>query len=385
MNNKTSKNNLFNRVDNILHSAHKKIVSTVNLNIITAYWFIGREIILELQDGDKRAGYGKKIIEELAQQLNEKYKKGYSVRNLHYFRKFYSLFSDRISILHPLGAELSNEVQISSNTANNNALQIVNPLGAELENIKQNSFSPQLTWSHYRALLKVKDDKVRQFYEEEAIACGWDKRALERQIHTAYYQRMVKSKNPQKMINSARKDVVKRSENIDFLKNPYVLEFLNLPEDAKLKESELESTIITHIQSFLLELGKGFSFVARQKKMIYEDNSFYIDLVFYNSILKCHLLIDLKIGKLSHRDVGQMDSYVRMFDDLFIASDDKPTIGLILCNENNSTVAKYSVLNDTKQLFASKYMLYMPTEEELRIEIDKEIKLIKEHTDIGDE
>ena len=225
--------------------------------------------------------------------------------------------------------------------------------------------------------MRIVKPEARDFYEQEAIDCCWDKRSLERQIHSQFYERMLKSQTPQQMVERARQEIVPRPEGIDSLKNPYVLEFLGLPEVASLHEKQLEAAIITHLQTFLLELGKGFAFVARQKRMRFDDTDLYIDLVFYNCILKCYLLIDLKMGELSHRDVGQMEGYVRMFEDLYTAPDDNPTIGLILCDKKNEAVAKYSVLNDRKQIFASKYMLYLPTEEELQIELSRERKLIE--------
>ncbi len=361
-------NNLFNRVNNIINIAHKNIVSSVNINMVVAYWMIGREIILEVQGGEKRAEYGKQVIKGLSAKLTKEHKKGFSEANLTIFKKFYLTFPERITISYPVGTEFKS---YSTNEI------IQHPMGTEFDTSKLDiDFSPQLTWSHYRALMRVKDETARAFYEKEAIECGWDKRGLERQIHSAYYQRIIRNHEPEKMLENVRKEKTESISAVNILKTPTVLEFLGLP-DEKIRESDLETAIIGHIQNFLLELGKGFAFVARQKKMQYEESSLYIDLVFYNSILKCYLLIDLKMGELSHKDVGQMDSYVRMFDDLFTVDDDKPTIGLILCSEKNSTVAKYSVLNDRKQIFASKYMLYMPTEEELQEEINREIKLLE--------
>jgi predicted nuclease of restriction endonuclease-like (RecB) superfamily len=241
-----------------------------------------------------------------------------------------------------------------------------------------NGFSTKLSWSHYRAIMQVRKPEARLFYEQEAIECGWDKRALERQIQTSYFERILKSQNYVKMKKSARSEITKYEPAIETLKNPYVLEFLDLPDTAIIHETQLESSIITHLQSFLLELGKGFALVARQKRMCFEGTDFYVDLVFYNCVLKCYFLIDLKMDKLSHQDVGQMDGYVRMFDDLFAADDDNPTIGLILCTEKNEAVAKYSVLKDRKQIFASKYMLYLPSEKELAYELARERRLIEE-------
>lgn len=362
-------NSLLDRVVLILEQARTNVVRAVNSNMVTAYWLIGREIVQELQGGDERAEYGKQVIVNLSKQLTQRYGDGYSVTTLQYFRKFYQAYSSRVSIPRPMGAESATAI---------NPVEISRPVGAELTAIHE-SFSPQLSWSHYRALMRVVNPDARYFYEREAIECCWDKRSLERQIHSQFYERMLKSQNPQKMLETARQEIVPHTESIETLKNPYVLEFLGLPEVSTLHEKQLESAIITHLQTFLLELGKGFAFVARQKRMRFEDTDLYVDLVFYNCILKCYLLIDLKMGELSYRDVGQMDGYVRMFEDLYTAPDDNPTIGLILCDKKNEAVAKYSVLSDRKQIFASKYMLYLPTEQELAIELERERKLVEAH------
>ncbi|MCX6875019.1 MAG: PDDEXK nuclease domain-containing protein [Verrucomicrobia bacterium] len=238
-------------------------------------------------------------------------------------------------------------------------------------------FSPDLSWSHYRALMRVESAEARDFYEREAIAGGWDKRTLERQIHSFYYERLLKSQNPKKMLAGGRELQTQPEPAVETLRNPYVLEFLGLPEVAKLHESELEAAILTCLQGFLLELGKGFAFVARQRRLRFGDDDRYVDLVFYHCHLKFYLLIDLKLGELTHGDVGQMDGYVRMYDDLVAIEGDNPTIGLILCTEKNEIVARYSVLKDRKQIFASKYMLYLPTEEQLQREIERERRLIE--------
>lgn len=357
----TSGGSLTDRIVAIMEQARSNVVRAVNSNMVLTYWLIGREIVLELQEGEERAEYGKQLIENLSVRLTQKYGSGFSVASLKNFRQFYSTYSDRFEKnSSPTGSELLSSPLKSS------------PTGSEL-----NGFSPQLSWSHYRALMRVAKLDARDFYEREAIECCWDKRSLERQIHSQYYERMLASQNPQQMIEAARREIALRNDGIDTLKNPYVLEFLGLPEVSTLHEVQLESAIISHLQTFLLELGKGFAFVARQKRMRFEDTDLYVDLVFYNCIVKCYLLIDLKIGEITHKDVGQMDGYVRMFDDLFTAPDDNPTIGLILCAEKNDAVAKYSVLSDRKQIFASKYMLYLPTEEELRKELARERALIE--------
>ena len=226
--------------------------------------------------------------------------------------------------------------------------------------------------------MRVEKSAAREFYEREAIAGMWDKRTLERQIHSFYYERMLKSQQPQRMLASGRQTLMSQEPAIESLKNPYVLEFLKLPEVAALHETDLEKAILSYLQAFLLELGKGFAFVARQKRLRFEEDDRYVDLVFYHCQLKFYLLIDLKLGELTHKDVGQMDGYVRMFDDLCVGEGDNPTIGLILCTEKNEAVAKYSVLKDRKQIFASKYMLYLPTEKELSLEIARERRLIED-------
>jgi predicted nuclease of restriction endonuclease-like (RecB) superfamily len=350
---------LFDRIVSILEQARSNTVRAVNNNMVISYWLIGREIMNKIQGGTKRAAYGKQIIEQLSEQLTKKYGTGFSAANLRNFRQFYEMYPDRL-IHYPRGSELD----LKENHA---------PKCSEYIN----EFSPLLTWSHYRILMRVGNPDVRLFYEKEAIASGWDKRTLERQIHSCYYDRMLKSQNPQAMLQSGRQQTAPYQPAVESLKNPYVLEFLGLPDTATLHETHLESAIITHLQAFLLELGKGFAFVARQKRMRFEETDLYVDLVFYNCILKCYLLIDLKIGELSHQDVGQMDGYVRMFDDLFTVDNDNPTIGLILCTEKNEAVAKYSVLKDRRQIFASKYMLYLPTEEELAVELERERRLIE--------
>jgi predicted nuclease of restriction endonuclease-like (RecB) superfamily len=356
---------LFQRVITLLEQARSNVVKSVNYNTVLANWLIGREIVLQLQQGNQRAEYGKQLIEALSEQLTSYYGRGFSVTNLWYFRQFYLTYQSRIQIPHPLGGE--------SDASTNIGTQLIpHPQGEET------AFSPRLSWSHYRALMKVKDEKARQFYEQEAAQSGWDKRDLERQINSQYYQRILASQNPQALIEQGRQQINSATSAVDVLKNPYVLEFLGLPDIPQLHESHLESAIVSQLQTFLLELGKGFAFVARQKRLQYEDKDLYVDLVFYHCILKCYLLIDLKLTELSHADVGQMDGYIRLFDDQYTSEGDNPTIGLILCAEKNEAVAKYSVLNDRKQIFASKYMLHLPTEEQLQQEIKRELKLIEQ-------
>jgi predicted nuclease of restriction endonuclease-like (RecB) superfamily len=226
--------------------------------------------------------------------------------------------------------------------------------------------------------MRVKNEKARDFYEHEAAECGWSKTQLERQIHTSYYERIIANQGENGLLPDKHECLPgERLSPVHILKSPMVLEFLDLPDNPKLHESHLEQAIIDNLQSFLLELGKGFSFVARQKHIKIDDDDFYVDLVFYNFILKCFLLIDLKLGKLTHQDVGQMDGYVRLFEDRFKVEGDNPTVGLILCSSKSETVAKYSVLNESKQIFASKYLDFLPTEKELSLEIEKERKQLE--------
>lgn len=367
--------------------------------MVLAYWLIGREIVQELQGGRGRAEYGKQVLVDLSQKLSLRYGEGFSPTTLQYFRKFYVAYAKRYAAIpRPLGVELvAPRIEQKKSRplgAKSSTLAIPSSTGRKLVSLKNFSpaddeplqgFSPQLSWSHYRALMRVNNIEARDFYEREAVLGAWDKRTLERQIHSFYYERILKSRKPEKMLAEGRKLPVHVSA-AETLKNPFVLEFLGLPDVAALHESDLERAVITHLQRFLLELGNGFAFVARQKHIRIDEQDRYIDLVFYHCRLKFYLLVDLKIGELTHGDVGQMDGYVRMYEGLFAAPDDNPTIGLILCTEKNETVARYSVLSDRKQIFASKYMLCLPTEEQLRLEVEKERRLIESsHEDYANE
>jgi predicted nuclease of restriction endonuclease-like (RecB) superfamily len=354
---------LFNRISSILNQARSNIIQKVNRQTVLAYWLIGKEISLELQAGKKRAKYGTQLLKNLSEKLKEQYGKGFSTTNLKLFRAFYKTYHDRLSeIGHPQGDESEQKV-------------IGYPMDDQSE--PGIGFHPNLSWSHYRALMRVDKTAARQFYEEEAVAGGWSKRQLERQIQSLFYERLLASKDKKRMLLEARNKISSKPQPMDVLKDPYVLEFLDLPDVDRLHESTLESAIISNLQYFLLELGKGFSFVARQKRMRFQDEDFYIDLVFYNFHLKCFLLIDLKIGKLTYQDIGQMDGYLRMFETSFKIEGDNPTIGLVLCSEKNEAIAKYSVLNESKQLFAAKYLTYLPSEEELQKELQRERSLIE--------
>jgi predicted nuclease of restriction endonuclease-like (RecB) superfamily len=390
---------LFGRVVSILEQAQGNVVRAVNTNMVLAYWLIGREIVQEFQGGEERAEYGKRVVEELSARLTERYGKGFSSQVLWSFRQFYLVYSDRDAILFPPGRESSTAGILSPAGRELSGPGISRPTGAELEEQIQyptgtelippkknhpsgdelpQGFSPHLSWSHYRALMRVENDAARDFYEREASECGWSKVQLERQIHSFYYDRIVANRGVKGLLPEGRERLPgERVQPSHLLKSPMVLEFLGLPDSRELHESRLEQAIIDNLQNFLLELGKGFSFVARQKRIRFGDDDFYIDLVFYNYVLKCFLLIDLKIGKLTHADVGQMDGYVRLYEDRFKIPGDNPTIGLLLCSDKSEAVAKYSILNENRQIFASKYLPNLPTEEQLRLEIEKERHLIE--------
>lgn len=355
---------LFERVAGILESGRGRALRTINHETVLAYWQIGREIVQALQGGEARAQYGNALITALSKRLTEHYGAGFSAANLKNFRQFYLAYSGRIvPISHPSGSQL---------TASDGANTISYPAGSE----SPPGFHPNLSWSHYRALMRVEDISARQFYETEAVQSNWSRRDLERQIGSLFYERLLASTDKTAMLEGVRHEAMPLNP-LDMLKDPYVLEFLDLPNVPQLQESQLEQAIIDKLQHFLLELGRGFSFVARQKRMRFDDKDFYVDLVFYNYLLKCFVLIDLKIGELSHQDIGQMDGYVRMYEAHAKVEGDNPTIGLILCSEKNAAVARYSVLNDSQQLFAAKYQFTLPSEDELQREILRERALIE--------
>ena len=326
---------IYSEIKETLLLSRNQAYSAVNFAMVQAYWQIGRIIVEHEQNGNVRADYGKAILQELSSRLTKDFGKGFSVRTLQQMKKFYVMFP------------------------NTNALR------------------SQLTWTHYRLLLSVENEQARQWYMDEAIASAWSSRQLERQISTLYYERLLASRE-QAPVKAEAAELTASLATENFIKDPYVLEFLDLKDYPALRESDLEQALIDKLQEFLLELGRGFCFVARQKLMRYEDEDFYLDLVFYHSILKCHVLIDLKIGKLTHGDIGQMDSYIRMFDALYKNEDDNTTIGIILCSQKNEAIVKYSVLNDAQQVFASRYRFALPTAEELQREIEIERKRIEE-------
>ena len=325
-------NNYINEIKKILKNARQKAYTAVNSAMVEAYWKIGRRIVEEEQNGKERAEYGKEILQNLSKVLTEEFGKGYSYRTLREIRQFYLMFSD-------------------------------------FE--KWRTVSAKLTWSHFQKVLRVSDEKARIFYLTEAAENMWSVRTLDRNISTLYYSRIVASID-KKTVENEMKEKTKKLQAKEFIKNPVVLEFLDLPTNMSYTENELEKALTDDIQKFMMELGKGFAFVERQQHIRTENSDFYIDLVFYNYILKCFVIVELKTGKLTHQDIGQLDMYVRMYDDLKKQENDNSTIGLLLCTDTDSTVIKYSVLNDNKNLFASKYVNYLPSEEELINEIERQ-------------
>lgn len=366
-------NDLFDRIVTILEDARGRVARSVNSEMVLAYWHIGREIVEHLQRGAVRADYGGQLLMILSEQLTARFGRGFSGTNLKYFRLFYLAFEDREPKIRHTGSDESDPRRIR-----HKACDVFELVASSVEpGDPLMGFSGRLSWSHYRALSKVEHPAERRFYEIEADREGWSVPHLERQIHTHLFARLLKSRNKAGVMDLAtRGQVLERP--VDVLKQPYVLDFLDLPESHLLREHDIEAAILEKLQHFLLELGKGFAFVARQRRVTFEDEVFYIDLVFYNVILKCYLLIDLKLGKLTHQDVGQMDSYVRLFDDQCITEGDGPTVGLILCAEKNETVARYSVLHKSEQLFAARYVTYLPTVEELQREIARERRLLEQ-------
>ncbi|WP_204661957.1 PDDEXK nuclease domain-containing protein [Fusibacter tunisiensis] len=301
---------------------------------LEAYATIRKFRIVEAQDGSERAEYGEYLLKNLSKELTKEFGKGFTITNLSYMRQFYIVFQ------------------------------------------KHHALRDELSWTHYRLLMKIENEEIRNFYIEECIEGNWSTRQLERQINSFYYQRILASQNKQIVRNEINK-LEKGIQAEDIIKDPFVLEFMGLTDHRDFTEIEVEKALMDNLQKFLLELGKGFSFVARQKRITAEGDHFYIDLVFYNYILKCFILIDLKVGKLSHQDIGQMDFYVRYFEKEIKSESDNPTIGIILSSERNETVVKYSVLEESKQLFSAKYLPYLPTEEELKKELKRERNLIE--------
>lgn len=333
-----SRRDFYQSVAEILRAARANAYRAVNFAMVEAYWNVGRMIVEEEQQGKERAEYGAALIKNLSIRLSEEFGKGFTESNLWNFRRFYLAFVAQ------------------------------DPQSRKLDALRR-----ELTWTHYRLLMRVEEPDARAWYLKEAADQNWSTRALERQINALYYERLLMSRDKASVIGEMQEKTAPLAPMPqDFIKDPYVLEFLGMPDAHQFREADLEQAIIGKLQAFMLELGKGFAFVARQQRINTDTKDFFIDLVFYNYILKCFVLVDLKTNELTHQDIGQMDMYVRLFEDTVKGKDDNPTVGLILCTEKDHTVVKYSVLHESRQLFASKYRLYLPTEEELRIEIERE-------------
>lgn len=340
----------YDSIAEVLSTARRKAYRAIDSCMVEAYWDVGRRIVEEEQHGKERADYGTALLRNLAIRLTEDLGAGFTERNLRNFRQFYLCFPIR----HALRAELNSAISADAPCI-------------------RGALRPELSWTHYRLLIRVEEPVARTWYMNEAADQNWSSRALGRQIHSLYYQRLLSSRDKRPVIEEMIEHTTALAPSPrDFIRDPVVLEFLDLPAHSSLRESRLEQAIIGKLQHFLLELGKGFAFVARQQRVSTETKDFFIDLVFYNYILKCFVLLDLKIGELTHADVGQMDMYVRLYEDQHKRPGDNPTVGLILCTEKDQTIVKYSVLKESKQIFASQYKLYLPSEDELRLELERE-------------
>lgn len=330
----TPTNDLLNDAKKIIEVSQKAAYRAVNLALVQRNWLLGYRIAQEELKGEERSEYGKGIIKKLADELTASYGRGFDFGSLYKYCRFYKLYPEILDSVSPKSGTL-------------------------------------LSWTHYRVLLQVEDKTARDWYTKEAADQTWSVRTLQRNISSQYYYRLLKSQNQEPVKQEMEKLTAGyQADKLEFIKNPMITEFLGLSGSTDFTESKLESCIITNIQKFLMELGKGYAFVARQQHIHTEKEDYYIDLVFYNYILKCFVLVDLKTSKITHQDVGQMDMYIRMYDELKRGEGDNPTIGIVLCSDTDEDIAKYSVLHGNEQLFASKYKLYLPTEEELRAEIE---------------
>ena len=326
--------NVLQDMRTIIEASRANAYQAVNLELVRRNWLLGKRIAEEELKGKSRAEYGLEIIRKLSKDLTNDFGKGFDRTNLYSFLKFYKYFPEIVDT----ACQLSSDV---------------------------------LSWSHYRVLLHVDNEQARKWYEQEAFKQTWAVRTLKRNIETQYYFRLLSSQNKSNVENEM-KQLTKnyQKDKLEYLKNPVVAEFLGLSSNIDMTETQLESAILSNLQNFLMELGKGYAFVARQQHIRTEKQDYYIDLVFYNYILKCFVLIDLKTGRITHQDIGQMDMYIRMYDEQKRGDGDNPTLGVVLCSETDEDVARYSVMHGSEQLFASKYKLYLPTEEELRAEIE---------------
>jgi predicted nuclease of restriction endonuclease-like (RecB) superfamily len=360
-------------IKQILSAARQKAYSAVNFAMVEAYWLIGKRIVEEEQHGKERAEYGEYVVKELSQVLTADFGKGFSERSIRQFRQFYLMFPE---------TEIRRTVFAELQSAENQENVIRRALLAESQSVENSpdlvQYFSRLNWSQIQRIMRVPNPKAREYYLKETAENSWTIRTLDRNISTLYYERLLSSQIKEPVIAEMQEKTAEfQHDKLEFIKSPSVLEFLGLPNNKGYTENELEQAIIHKMQQVLLELGKGFAFVDRQQLVRTETSDFYIDLVFYNYILKCFVLVELKTNKITHQDVGQLDMYVRMYDDLKRGKDDNPTVGILLCTETDKIIAQYSVLNENKQLLTSKYMPYLPTEEELVAEIEHQKLILK--------
>ena len=345
---------LVQRIREIWESSRQQAIRSVNSAHVCANWLIGKQIVQAEQGGEQRAEYGKNLLKLLSTQLGKEYGSGFSVSALQYMRAFFLNYPDLLPIQHAVRVISDESLSTTENTWQVGKLH------------------SGLSWTHYRTLLKVERQTARDFYEIETIRNGWSARQLERQIASLLFDRLLKSRDKAGVLSLANQGL-QPSRPLDVIKDPYVLEFLNLPEATQWHESDLEQALLQQLQAFLLELGSGFAFMGRQVRLTLEGDHFYPDMVFYHVKLKCYLIIDLKIGKLDHADLGQMQLYVNYYDREITSNDDNPTIGLILCSEKNDAVVRYVLGEQNSQIFASRYQLYLPSEAQLQAELQREL------------
>uniref|UniRef100_UPI0040290682 PDDEXK nuclease domain-containing protein n=1 Tax=Segatella copri TaxID=165179 RepID=UPI0040290682 len=361
-------NMLVNDLRSIVSKARSKAFAAVNYSLVERNWRIGKRIVEQEQNGASRAEYGKHVIEIASAALTEEFGKGFSETNIMNFKKFYLKFKE-LTILQTLSEEFKKQ---KHQTLSDESSLL--PQKDQTQSIQ--SELRLLPWSHYERLIRVEDKKAREWYAKEAFEQGWSFRTLNRNINTLYYERLLMSKKKQPVVNEMQdKTKAYQQDKLEYIKSPVVLEFLGLPEDTSLAESKLETAIINNLEKFLMEMGKGYALVARQQHIRTEENDYYIDLVFYNYLIKSFILVDLKVNRITYQDVGQMDMYLQMYDKMKKGPDDNPTIGIILCTETDSDVARYSTLAKNDQMFAAKYKLYLPDKEDLRREIERQKEL----------
>lgn len=357
-----------NDLRSIVSKARSKAFAAVNYSLVERNWRIGQRIVEQEQNGASRAEYGKHVIEIASAALTEEFGKGFSYTNIANYKRFYLTFNN-LQILQTVSEEFNNPIQ-QTLPAKSSATHKEDKAESTQSELRL------LPWSHYERLIRVEDKKAREWYAKEAFEQGWSFRTLNRNINTLYYERLLMSKKKQPVVNEMQdKTKAYQQDKLEYIKSPVVLEFLGLPEDTSLAESKLETAIINNLEKFLMEMGKGYALVARQQHIRTEENDYYIDLVFYNYLIKSFILVDLKVNRITYQDVGQMDMYLQMYDKMKKGPDDNPTIGIILCTETDSDVARYSTLAKNDQMFAAKYKLYLPDKEDLRREIERQKEL----------